>query len=169
MLNRFLFPPWSNVGDPPVTFLDFSEDDGDAILIILRVIHLQLARIPKSIDLQTAYAVAQICEQYDCLYLISPWVDLWLAALQGSEGNLLTEHAKEKMAYVCWAIGKLEIFQSLAMEMVKATCISQQKALDNNGIVNVLPLFGLSREILPDGLYGSFNFLNHNVVSTDTH
>ncbi|CZR60081.1 uncharacterized protein PAC_09976 [Phialocephala subalpina] len=42
--NKILFPPWVSESSSPTTTMkeiDFSEDDGDAILILLQIIHLR--------------------------------------------------------------------------------------------------------------------------------
>jgi len=49
--NKLLFPLWSTESSR-VKEIDFSKDDGEAILILLNIAHLQSRLVPKGIGLQ---------------------------------------------------------------------------------------------------------------------
>lgn len=81
--KKFLFPPWATERGP-VAKLDFSEDDPDALQLLLNIAHLQLTKVPKytkplPVPLMTALAV--LCDQYDCVNLAALWLDGWLSSL----------------------------------------------------------------------------------------
>lgn len=61
---------------PYVEELDFSEDDGEALLLLLRYTHLQFKEIPQFPDNTLFRNVAILCDLYDCgmLKIISPFL-----------------------------------------------------------------------------------------------
>lgn len=74
--KKFLFPPWAN-GTEPVRELDFTEDDSDALLLLLKIVHPQCANLPATtfrlpLGLNTDMAI--LCDQYNCLPLVKPWI-----------------------------------------------------------------------------------------------
>lgn len=56
---------------PHVETLDFSEDDGEALLILLRLAHMQFRLIPSTINTTLFRDVAILCDLYDCGMLLS--------------------------------------------------------------------------------------------------
>ncbi|PVH77246.1 hypothetical protein DL98DRAFT_534993 [Cadophora sp. DSE1049] len=153
--HKFLSPPWMKSDDPPVTEIDFSEDDGAALLILLRIVHYQLPYIPKTVDLMTSYNIAVLCEQYDCLHMISPWVKRWQKCLKDNEDQPDFRNAMEHKVYIYWALGDIPSFKRLAMRIV---CRS---GLDGD----VLDSLDISREILPEGLYACRIHTENTVVN----
>lgn len=44
--EHFIFPPWFKPEDPPVPMIDFTEDDADALLILLQIEHNCFVYVP---------------------------------------------------------------------------------------------------------------------------
>jgi hypothetical protein len=76
VLEKFLFPPWSgptetkdlegrDVRTSPVQRLNFAEDDGEALLILLRIAHLQYKEIPATLPYDRLLNLAILVDQYD--------------------------------------------------------------------------------------------------------
>ena len=49
--------------------MDFTEDDGDALLILFRLAHIRFKDIPDKLPYNTLLQVAVLCDQYDCVNL----------------------------------------------------------------------------------------------------
>ncbi|CZR64693.1 uncharacterized protein PAC_14592 [Phialocephala subalpina] len=132
--QKFLFPPWgpnsenngdknsNNTSRSPNTGagagetmkeLDFSEDDGGALLLLLRIAHMQFRKVPSKLRTDELYQLALLCEQYDCHSLVQPWVHGWLNSLSAYEVN------SPSLLYISWAFGNEVLFSSVAQEMVK--------------------------------------------------
>jgi hypothetical protein len=90
--KKFIFPPWKPmaVQDPTTTYestpaakkskvtgekekdksvlpveeVDFSDDNGEALLILLRIAHLRFHDTPTTLAYQTLLQVAVLCDQY---------------------------------------------------------------------------------------------------------
>jgi hypothetical protein len=78
----------------PVDKLDFTGDNGEALLILLRIAHLRFQAIPATLPYQTLLQVAVLCDQYQCINLVRPWLPQWLAdeetsPLRSSQENWL--------------------------------------------------------------------------------
>ena len=61
------------------TELHFEDDDGEALLLLLRIAHLQFAEVPVSLDFDKLLQVAILCDMYDCVGLVKPWLSTWLS------------------------------------------------------------------------------------------
>ncbi|KUJ06367.1 uncharacterized protein LY89DRAFT_410902 [Mollisia scopiformis] len=118
--KKFIFPPWTqdqltSTGNGerdlprpamtvlPVDKLDFREDDGDALLILLRIAHLQFKHVPSVVTLDFLYNIAILCNLYDCVELVKPWLSLWLEVAHRRESP--------KRLIIAWTFGKHEMFQ----------------------------------------------------------
>jgi len=76
----FLFPPWSSQATAgPVQDLDFTEDNAEALLVLLCVVHLRFEDIMyDSPPRQVLIDLAFLCNQYFCHHLIRPWAGNWI-------------------------------------------------------------------------------------------
>jgi len=65
-----------------VATLDFRDDDGKALLILLRLAHsktksIKTKGIPSKIPYELFLNIAILVDQYDCINLIRPWLFTW--------------------------------------------------------------------------------------------
>jgi hypothetical protein len=63
----------------PVEELDFTGDNGEALLILLRIAHLRFQDNPSTLPYQTLLQIAVLCDQYQCINLVRPLLPQWLA------------------------------------------------------------------------------------------
>ncbi|TVY16515.1 hypothetical protein LARI1_G005613 [Lachnellula arida] len=58
--------------------LDFTEDNADAFLILLRIAHLQFSELPvEELSFDLLFQLATVSDKYDCIQLVIPWIPLW--------------------------------------------------------------------------------------------
>lgn len=114
--NKLLFPLWSNESSK-VKEIDFRKDDGEAILILLNIAHLQSGLVPKELDCKILYRIAIRCEQYDCHVVVEPWKYIWLQ-LQ-NEANYRYEPGEEDRIYIDWAFGRENSFAKMITDLVR--------------------------------------------------
>ncbi|KAK0516482.1 hypothetical protein JMJ35_001085 [Cladonia borealis] len=122
---RIASPVWRIMFDPQGHFMesqrslthgdvDFPEDDPDALLCILRIAHLQFRKIPETLDYAKLLNLAIICDKYDTVALVRPWVAKWeeqtkaLAWNTGCEGYL----------FIAWTFGDSPTYEKLAKPLV---------------------------------------------------
>lgn len=101
--NKILNPPFGslvskegNNNGKQDKHIDFSEDNGEALLILLRIAHLQFSKVPSTLkSFDTLLALAILCDKYDCVGLIKLWLPPWV----GNEG---TEFKWDEAGYEPW-------------------------------------------------------------------
>lgn len=131
-------PVWNKILNPPFpmlfrkeggnanrqdTHIDFSEDNGKALLLLLRIAHLQFSKVPSTLEsFDTFIALAILCDKYDCVGLIKPWLHSWV----GNDGTEFKwdESGYESWLFIAWVLGWKDRFQSLAIKLVRTVQIN---------------------------------------------
>ena len=87
--NSMLNPlrPWARQNPDQDTFT-LEEDDPDALVIILRIAHLQFEQVPRSIGYSHLLEIAIICDKYDTIKLVGPWYKVYTSLILLSRSNL---------------------------------------------------------------------------------
>lgn len=118
----------NNVGDHGHAFsgvpvaatkkIDFTEDDPQALRILLKIIHFQFQDIPAELEHRTLLHIAALCEQYMCVHLVVPWLSKWLnkASILNLESD--SDFAEENCLFIYWVFGLSKSFHRLANELV---------------------------------------------------
>lgn len=74
--KKFIYPPILHVPDEEHKSdarIDFTEDDCEALLILLRIAHLQFHQVPSKLEYSQLLQLAILCDMYDCAKLVRPW------------------------------------------------------------------------------------------------
>lgn len=108
---EFLAP----TSDTPGRHIDFTDDDGEALLIILNILHLKFKLVPLTVSSFCLLQLAKLCDQYQCTDILHPWLQPWI---RNSEEQGLETLAKEHWLFIYWAFGKEEEFVKVAKELV---------------------------------------------------
>jgi hypothetical protein len=122
------------------------EDDPEAILLLLRIAHLQFKLIPKHIDHNLLYHLAITCDKYDCVELVRPWLSGWLSTHKLDDFNLRGN------TFICWAFGMEKEFGSIMYDLVRDTSLkdSSRRSISlcrGNGL-------RFTDELMPPGVTG---------------
>ena len=141
--KKFIFPPWKPmaVQDPTTTYdstpaakkskvtfkvkikdksvlpveeVDFSDDNGEALLILLRIAHLRFHDTPTTLPYETLLQVAVLCDQYQCVNLVRPWLSQWLA----DEEKSSMKFGQENWMFIAWVFGREKVYEVLALDLV---------------------------------------------------
>lgn len=61
--------------------IDCTEDNSEALLILLNICHSKFAKVPSNLETAKLFHVATLCRKYDCIDAIQPWLTakMWLA------------------------------------------------------------------------------------------
>ena len=74
-------PVWRAMLDPKGHFLEahssdrkvsFPDDNPEALLLLLNVIHLQFLKVPQTLPTEELYEVAVLCDKYDTVTVVRP-------------------------------------------------------------------------------------------------
>jgi hypothetical protein len=122
--------------------IDFSEDDSSALMILLQIAHLHFDSIP-SLDYHTLLNIALLCDQYDCVKLVKPWLSQWCS----NEDEQCLVVGQEKWLFIAWVFGREQVFENLSRALVSLV------GRDNDG--NMTNGKGyIIGEMMPDGIVG---------------
>ncbi|KAL2070196.1 hypothetical protein VTL71DRAFT_13222 [Oculimacula yallundae] len=80
--KNFIYPPWDTAWPQPEVpmipkTLNFRQESGKALLILLDIVHLNFLRVPNAPSQETLRQVAQLCELYQCVAIVAPWIGKW--------------------------------------------------------------------------------------------
>lgn len=134
--------------DESSNILDFTDDNGDALLILLQITHLRFGAIKSSYDYSLIFHVAVLCEKYSCLNLVKPWLNRWLPS--GLMASVMTNH---HLLYIAWAFGDEILFKNVATRLVTRMRVAV------NGQPFTTVGFGFPRPH-PDGIVGTLLHIN---------
>lgn len=95
--------------------IDFSEDNGEALLPLLRIAHLQSSKVPPTLTFKDILDIAVLCDKYDCVGLVKPWLPLWLV----NEETQYKEPEHEEWLFIAWVFGREKTFRELATKLVR--------------------------------------------------
>ncbi|MCJ1368297.1 hypothetical protein MMC16_007439 [Acarospora aff. strigata] len=93
--------------------VDFSEDNGEALLLLLRIAHLQFSKVPSTLTFESLLDVAILYDKYDCVGLVGPWLSLWLS----NEETQSKEQGYEEWLFIAWVFGREKTFKELATKL----------------------------------------------------
>ncbi|CZR64669.1 uncharacterized protein PAC_14567 [Phialocephala subalpina] len=99
--------------------IDFTEDDSVALLLLLNIAHLKFRRIPDQLPYKLLLQVAILCDQYDCVDLVRPWLKdtLWLR----DEQLEFSRMSQRQWLFIAWVFGRDRVFEQAAILLVKLT------------------------------------------------
>ncbi|KAG4438575.1 hypothetical protein IFR05_005950 [Cadophora sp. M221] len=102
--KNFIFPPWAGQPELSVEELDFTEDNSEALLILLRIAHCDFANVPNTVSYTELLNLAVLCDQPD--------YKNWL--------------------FIAWVFGRAKIFEDLAVHLVRTICIDEDGYCTNS-------------------------------------
>ncbi len=101
--------------------IPFPDDNIDAMLLVLRIAHLRFRDIPGKNGLSYAHllALAVVCDKYDLVKLVRPFLDLYEWAEPHRPRSVDDEKWEPSWLFVAWTFGFGESFEPLARHLVK--------------------------------------------------
>jgi hypothetical protein len=148
-------PIWKAMFNPTSGFLEsnpdvpveFPEDDPDALLILLKIAHLQFHQIPKSISFSWLTELAVLCDKYDSVRLLQPFIEQWMSPWT----LLCLEPGYEDWLFISWSFGCEQIFNLLAASLVLSIELDSEGRILNSGnelLVDHMPPGSIGESIL---------------------
>jgi hypothetical protein len=133
------------------------DDDVDAMLLVLRIAHLRFHELPKTLEYKALFNLAVVCDKYDLVHLVRPFLDLWSWAKPYFYTAGQSNSFDPSWLFVAWTFGYTESFRSLAKHIsLEATLNYDPVTLvpDRNQVL--MPTGGvvLERE-MPPGIIGT--------------
>jgi hypothetical protein len=126
--KKFIFPPFPKMPhaeNESDVQLDFTEDDPDALLLLFRIAYLRFTKIPLTLDLDILLQVAVLCDQYDCVGLVYPWVEGWMAKEDETGGDDYSSN----WLFIAWVFGREGAFRKAANYWVEKISLGDADGL----------------------------------------
>ena len=127
---RLASPVWRTMLDPQGHFMEsssngtvqFTEDNAAALLLILRIAHLQFRKVPDVLEFQELVELAVVCDKYDTAGLVRPWIKQWEESLR-ERSIRVEESGREEYLFFAWNFGDLPTYEKIADRLIcNATC-----------------------------------------------
>jgi len=109
--------------------LSLADDDPKALVVILRVIHLQYDWILPSLDENQLYKIAVICDKYDMRQSLELWLEKWISPLVDPPANPVSG---DKWLFIAYAFARKDLFSRLTKDLI-LQCRSDE---DGNLLMN---------------------------------
>ena len=138
---------WCMILEPTVdggrTRMDLTNDDPDALLILLRISHLQFSDVPLHVTYALLVHLAVLCDKYKMAQLLYPWIELW----QVDWKPYALKEGYENLFFVAWVFSDRETYTAIALDWaLKCT-------LDVDGNL-VMGTSVLKHKVMPPGALG---------------
>ncbi|KAI9769222.1 MAG: hypothetical protein M1840_004351 [Geoglossum simile] len=154
-------PVWNKIMNPPFggetdrgKRISFTDDNAEALLVLLYIAHLRFIQVPPKVTFSTLFNILVLCDQYDCIDITQPWMSIWL---KGAE-KLAGKPHHEEWLFIAWALGKEEIFKSLAVQLVTEVSV-------NDAGNCLLPTGEILPSPMPPGIVESILSTRHAVIT----
>lgn len=145
---RLASPVWRTMFDPQGHFMEsssngtvhFAEDNPAALLLVLRIAHLQFRKVPDVLGFQEMVELAVVCDKYDTAGLVRPWIKQWEESLQ-ERSVLVEEPGREEYLIFAWTFGDLPTYEKIADRLIcNATCDDRDRFyVDGNPLGRNMP------------------------------
>lgn len=122
-------PVWRIMLDPRGHFteanpsngeISFEDDDHKALSILLDIAHMRFLKVPQSLKYEQLLEVSILCDKYDIVTLVRPWLPKWLEGLK----DLPDRAGFEEWLFIAWVFGDSSTFMRVALRLVLEIKIS---------------------------------------------
>ncbi|KAL8678196.1 MAG: hypothetical protein Q9224_007136, partial [Gallowayella concinna] len=86
--------------------IPFPEDSPQAVFIVFLICHMRFQDVPETLEFEQLVDVCAVCDKYDCVSLLRPWLSKWVEPWKKS----VTRSGFEEWAYIAWVIGEYALF-----------------------------------------------------------
>jgi hypothetical protein len=142
-------------GESTKSEIALPDDDPDAMLLVLRVAHVQFQLLRKSLTNEMMYELAIVCDKYDCVELLQRWLVHWTK--QWSESALSANTTVPAGApFICWIFGLEKPFSRVMQLLTLSTKCVQLAGPSGDAIYVLRQSNGKDFEsaIMPPGALG---------------
>lgn len=119
-------PVWRTMLDPTGPFkesqsdngeITFPDDNSEALLILLLAAHVRFPDVPQELWYEQLLNVCILCDKYDCIALVRPWLPRWQAHQLWLDSSIY--HGE--WLFICWTTGDQTNFERFARHYVRTS------------------------------------------------
>jgi hypothetical protein len=95
--------------------LPLPDDDPDAFVILLNIIHGHNRKVPRLVDLSLLIRIAILVDKYQMLERVEIFSDMWIDELQGSKNGIPKSLTPDVLSWlsISWVFNKADPFRQL--------------------------------------------------------
>jgi hypothetical protein len=135
--------------------IPFPEDSPEALLNILKIAHTKFNTLPKLMNRQQLVDLAVLCDKYDLVSVIRPWLGSWNfgpATISSTEYDIINfGEIHGEWLFICWVFGHERGFVDVANYLAKiirmledGRCFVDDRCIDENRLLTSLDVMGMS-------------------------
>lgn len=116
-------PVWRTMLDPEGPWrkqhsgnLRMMDDEPDALLTLLDIAHLNFEEVPATLSFEKLVHLSVLCDKYDTITLVRPWVVTWIRDLQ--QVRPVCDPGFEEWLFVAWVFGEKNIYEQVSKDLV---------------------------------------------------
>lgn len=91
-------------------------DNPNALAVLLYAIHLRGEKVPRVVSFDQLWELAILCDKYDCVSAMEPWIALWTRDPPQHKDNL--SECIVKWLFMSWLFGLDELFGKVTREII---------------------------------------------------
>ena len=125
--------PWKAMVGPDSKFIEGSssadaaiplpDDNVVALRILLNAAHLRFSLVPDMLSFESLLQVARLCDKFDAVGIVRPWLNGWLAYAK----KLPVTASHEGWLWISWTFGLQDKFRQVARKIVDNLCFVNNK------------------------------------------
>ena len=104
---------------PATNVITLPEDDVLSVFVVLLASHMRFQEIPGSVTFKQLVNLCVVCDKYDCISGLQPWLPGWLALYKES----VAEPGWEEWSFVAWVVGDEAIFEQVTNNIILTSSI----------------------------------------------
>ncbi|CAG8954740.1 hypothetical protein HYFRA_00004665 [Hymenoscyphus fraxineus] len=108
--------------------IDFTDDDPEALLILLKIAHHRIKTIPKELSRETLFNIAGLVEQYQVLDLVKPYISTWLTEIWDNIPKWINQ-GLEKTLFIAYVFGQQQEFINISSTIVMHITVESNETL----------------------------------------
>jgi len=121
--------PWQRMLTGPFAeaqagVIDFTADDAEALTILMNIIHLRFAQVPKTLEIQELARLAKLTDKYMATTLVQPWIENWLRPLRTKPRP--NAPASIDYNWISWEYGLRSTFNAICTRLFRVSAIRRQ-------------------------------------------
>jgi hypothetical protein len=98
------------------------DDDPDALLTLLYIIHSRFGMVPDRPHLEELYRILCVANKYDMTETVRPWAGSWLKLAKETQ----TDNNPAMLIFVAWELGDQELFVKMVKQLLGECSINEK-------------------------------------------
>jgi len=99
--------------------LPLPDDDLSALMIVLHIAHLRFNRLPDSMTLSDLLQLAKLCDKYDTVSVLRPFLQKWVDPLE----KYYDVSFREEWLFIAWTFGYQTMFGSTLSTVIREVAV----------------------------------------------